>query len=225
VQAQGPPSSQAQPAMTHSQASQRQTLQQSQGDVAEATGTAPIDANRAGRASAKRAQRTANFFMERLRKETKAKGKIANWCFVGAVSFSSSRGQPDDGCRRLSCLQRVGRGGLWAERRQGLRWWLYRSSRRLAVAVRSVERPAAEHWKGSIRRCGWGESCSRRHCALLRRVLSGSRTRLVTGPRVWSCSRSGGLKCRLLLRLRLRGGRAGSSSLRHPAAARTALAG
>jgi hypothetical protein len=41
LQAQGPPASQAQPAATQGQSSQRQTSQQSQGEVAEATGTAP----------------------------------------------------------------------------------------------------------------------------------------------------------------------------------------
>ena len=81
LQAQGPPASQAQPAATQGQSSQRQTSQQSQGEVAEATGTAPSEAKTAGRASASIEQRTANFFMEKLRTETKAMGKIRK-CFV-----------------------------------------------------------------------------------------------------------------------------------------------
>lgn len=75
LQAQGPPASQAHPAATQGQSSQRQTSQQSQGEVAEATGTAPSEAKTAGKASAKIEQRTANFFMEKLRTEIKAKGK------------------------------------------------------------------------------------------------------------------------------------------------------
>jgi hypothetical protein len=104
LQAQGPPASQAQPAATHSQASQRQTSQQSQVEVAEATGTAPRDANRAGKARADRAQRTANFFMEKLRTETKAKEKTRACALTVRVNFSSSRGQPGGDYRREASI-------------------------------------------------------------------------------------------------------------------------
>jgi hypothetical protein len=189
LQAQGPPASQAQPAATHSQLSQRQTSQQSQGEVAEATGTAPSDAKTAGRASANMAQRTANFFMEILRTENKANGRTRGRALSETVNSSSSTGRPVAGCRRRASTQRDGCWCLQGPLPRGLHWRKDRAGHRQPISVQVAAQRSAGLWRHSTRRSLPEGSDRSRRGTWANRVWSGSRRWLFATWRVSGCSR------------------------------------